>query len=103
MHYPIALKFGTLKGGIKAHPDTKFCCNTINGHEVINNFSKKSHQYVFMPTGLTANGKKLKLARRQGNYWTSNLLLFERNWAKDHDDTAKNLTVGNNYAIEIYW
>jgi len=28
-----------------------------------------------------------------------NLLLFERNWAKDHEDTAKNPTVGNNYAF----
>jgi len=41
MHYPIALKFGTLKGGIKVHPDTKFGCNTINGHEIINNYSQK--------------------------------------------------------------
>jgi len=47
--------------------------------------------------------KSIKSARRQGNYWTSNLLLFERNWAKDHKDTAKNVTVGNNYAMEIYW
>jgi len=37
-HDSIALKFGTLKGRIKAHPDTKFDCNTINGHEVINNY-----------------------------------------------------------------
>jgi len=41
MHYPIALKFGTLKGRIKAHPDTKFGCNTINVHEVINNYLQK--------------------------------------------------------------
>jgi len=37
MHYPIPLKFG---GGIKAHPDTKFDCNTINGHKVITFFHK---------------------------------------------------------------
>jgi len=37
-----------------------------------------------------------KLARRQGNYWTSNILLFERNWAKDYEDTAKIPTIGNN-------
>jgi len=41
MHYPIALKFGTLKGRIKAHPDNKFGCNTINSHEDINNYSQK--------------------------------------------------------------
>jgi len=41
MHHPIALKFGTLKGRIKAHPDTKFGCNAINGQEVINNYSQK--------------------------------------------------------------
>jgi len=34
-HYPIALKFGTLKGRIRLHPKIKFGCNTINGHEVI--------------------------------------------------------------------
>jgi len=27
--YPIALKFGTLKGRIRAHPDIKFGCNAI--------------------------------------------------------------------------
>jgi len=28
---------------------------------------------------------------------------FERDWAKDHEDAVKSPTVGNNYAIEIYW
>jgi len=32
-------------------------------------------------------------AKWQGNYWTSNRLLFERNWAKDHEDTVKNPTI----------
>jgi len=41
MHYPIPLIFGMLKGKIKAHPDTKFGCNTINGHEVISNCLQK--------------------------------------------------------------
>jgi len=36
-----------------------------------------------------------KSARRQGNYWTSNLLLFEWNWTKDYEDTVKIPTVGN--------
>jgi len=39
-HYPIALKFGTL---IRVHPDSKFGCNTINGHKVINNFFAKNN------------------------------------------------------------
>jgi len=38
MHYPIALKFSTLIG---AHPDTKFGCDTINSHEIINNYLQK--------------------------------------------------------------
>jgi len=42
MYYPIALKFGTLKDRIKAYPDTKFGCNTINGYEVINNYLQKT-------------------------------------------------------------
>jgi len=41
MHYPIPLKFGTLKGRIKANPHAKFACNTTNGHELINNYSQK--------------------------------------------------------------
>jgi len=32
MQYPIALKFGTLKVGIRVQPDTKFGCNAVNGH-----------------------------------------------------------------------
>jgi len=41
MHYPIALKFGTLKVGITVHPNTKFGCNTVNGYKVINDYSLK--------------------------------------------------------------
>jgi len=59
------LKFDTLKGWVRVHPDTELGCNTIKGHEVIN---EKLHQYVVTPTGLTANGKELKIGRRQGNY-----------------------------------
>jgi len=40
-HYLIVLKFGTLKARIKVHPDTKFHCNTINSHKVINYYSQK--------------------------------------------------------------
>jgi len=66
MHYPIRLKFGTLKGRIKAHHDTKFGHNIMNGHDVINNYSQKYHQYVVMPTGLAADGKKVKFGKETG-------------------------------------
>jgi len=42
MHYPIALKFGTLEGGIKTHADTKFDCNNINGDKVKQLFAKNN-------------------------------------------------------------
>jgi len=42
-HYPIALKFGTLKGEIRAHPDTKY----INGLKVINNYLRKNNTNLF--------------------------------------------------------
>jgi len=60
------LKFGTMKGMIRAHPDTEFGSNTINGHKVINNHLQKKitptccHAYRVK----TANGKKLKSASR---------------------------------------
>ena len=43
------------------------------------------------------------LSRLQGKprMETSNLLWFERNRAKNQEDTAKKSTVCNNYAIEI--
>jgi len=43
MHYPIALKLGTLKGTIKVHPDTKFGFNTINGHKIIKQLFTKNN------------------------------------------------------------
>jgi len=41
--YPIALKFGTLEGRIRVHPDTKFGYKTINGHKVINGYLQKNN------------------------------------------------------------
>jgi len=101
-HYPITLKFGTLKGRIRVHPDTKFDCNTINGHKALNNYLQKNNTLSRLQ-GKPLMARSWKSARRQGNYWTLNLSLFERNWAKDHENTAKNPTVGNNYMIKIYW
>jgi len=40
-HYSIALKFGILKGWIRAHPDTKCGCININGHKDINDYLRK--------------------------------------------------------------
>ena len=39
--YPIALKFGTQKGDIKAHLGTNFGWNTINRQRVMSDYSRK--------------------------------------------------------------
>ena len=39
--YPIALKFGTQKGGIKAHLGTNFGWNTINRQRVMSDYARK--------------------------------------------------------------
>ena len=39
--HPIALKFGTQKGDIKAHIDTNFGWNTINRQTVMSDYSRK--------------------------------------------------------------
>ena len=39
--YPIALKFGTEKGGIKAHLGINFGWNTIKRRRVMSNYSRK--------------------------------------------------------------
>ena len=39
--HPIALKFGTQKGGIKVHLGTNFGYNTINRQGVISDYSRK--------------------------------------------------------------
>ena len=39
--YPIALKFGTQKGDIKAHLGTNFGWNTINRERVMSDYSRK--------------------------------------------------------------
>ena len=41
MPYPIALKYGTQKGGIKAHIGTNFGWNTMNRQRVIIDYSRK--------------------------------------------------------------
>ena len=39
--YPISLKFGTQKGGMKAHLGTNFGWNTINRQRVMSDYSRK--------------------------------------------------------------
>ena len=41
MRYPIALKFGTQKGGIKAHLGTNIGWNTINRQRVMSDYARK--------------------------------------------------------------
>jgi len=37
----VELKLGTQKSSTREHHDTKFGCNTINGHKLINDYSRK--------------------------------------------------------------
>jgi len=39
--YSIVLKFGTQQYSVRAHLGTKFSCNNINGHKIMNNYSQK--------------------------------------------------------------
>jgi len=65
-----------------AHPDTKFGCNTINGHKFINNYSQK-----IIPICCRLQDKSLMV----GSWKLAGIEpQFERNWAKDHKDTTKN-------------
>jgi len=65
----------------------------------MNDYSRKEHKYAVMSTGLTTNGKELKIVKETGK--VLNLKPFVI-WAKDYEDTEKIPTVGSNYAIEIY-
>jgi len=62
----IALKFGTLKGGIRAHPDTKFGCNTINGHKVISNYLQKVTPTCCHTNRLMHDKEQLKIGKETG-------------------------------------
>jgi len=59
MHYLISLKFGTLKVGIRMHPDTKFGKWSLSYKRL---FAKNNTK----PTAFTANGKKLKIGKETG-------------------------------------
>jgi len=68
MHYPIALKFGTLIGGIKAHPDTKCGCDTINGHEQL--FAKKI-------TPICCHAYRVNRLRKEAEIWQGERVTIE--------------------------
>jgi len=91
------------KGRIRAHIDTKFWLQYHKWTQCYKWLFTKNNTNVFSCIqAKPLMGRSWKSPRRQSNYWTSNLLLFERNWAIDHEDAAKNWTVGNNHTIEIY-
>ena len=99
MCYLIVLKFGTQKGGVRVHIGTNFSENAINICKVICDYS------CIKNTNMLSNlqdkprmAKSWKLVQQYFNYWVSNLLWFEKNRAKDHNNTAKKPTVCNNYA-----
>jgi len=101
--YLIVLKFGTQQESVSVHRAIKFGCNTINGHKVIKNYSRKitpicCHAYRI-------NGLWKEAENRQGDRVTIEPQTFcylKEIELKDHEDTAKNPTAGNNYVIEIY-
>jgi len=45
--YPIALKFGTQQDDVNVHRGIKFGYNTVNGHKVISNYSRKNNTNMF--------------------------------------------------------
>ena len=100
--HPVALKFGTQKGDIKAHLGTNFGWNTINRQRVMSDYSRKI-------TPICCHAYRVNRAWEEAeNRWANRLtiepqtfLWFERNRAKKQEDTTKKPTVCNNYAIEI--
>ena len=102
MRYPIALKFGTQKGGIKAHLGTNFGWNTINRQRVMSDYARKI-------TPICCHAYRVNRVWEEAeNRWVNRLtiepqtfLWFERNRAKKQEDTTTKPIVCNNYAIEI--
>ena len=47
----MTLKFGTDKEHIKANVHTKFCTNSINVQDVMNDYSRKKIKTSVTPTG----------------------------------------------------
>jgi len=92
--YLIALKFGAQKGSILTHHNTKLGCNSINSHEVINDYSQKIAPICYHIHAYKVNKKW------QGDRLTIEPQTFcwlKRKRAKNHEGTAKNPAVGKNY------
>jgi len=93
--YPIALKFGTQKGGIMAHLGTKFGYNTINIHKVI-------RDYLHKITPICCHAHRVNHEWQEVENWYRGRLTiepqtfcawFEKNRAKSHEEKAKKPTV----------
>jgi len=89
--YPIALKFGTLKGSTSWYPIWLQYHKWLQSYKQL--FAKNNTNMLSCLQDKLLMARSWKSARRQGNYWTSNLLLFERNWTKDHEDTQQWVTI----------
>ena len=87
--YPIALKFGTQKGGGRAHLCTTFDLITINTRRVICDYSRKITLICCA-------------AHRVNQKWQKvSLLWLERNQGKDHKDTVKKQQVKNSAKLIV--
>ena len=70
MQYPIALRFGTQKGSIKAHLCTNCGWNTINRPRVISAYSRKI-------TPICINAYRVNRLREEAENWWVNRLTIE--------------------------
>ena len=68
--YPIALKFGTQKGGTKAHLGTNVGRNTINRQRVMSNYSRKI-------TPICCHAYRVNRVRDEAENWWVNRLTIE--------------------------
>ena len=67
--YPISLKFGTQKGGIKTYLHTTFGWNTINRQRVINDYSEKI-------TPICCHAYRVNLLREEAeNQWVNRVTI----------------------------
>ena len=100
--YPIALKFGTQKGDIKAHLGTNFGWNTINRQRVMSDYSRKL-------TPICCHAYRVNRVWEEAeNRWVNRLIIEPQTFCglkeielKNRKIQRKKPTVCNNYAIEI--
>jgi len=96
MGYPIPLKFGTQKGGVRLHLGTKFGLNMINTREVICYYSLKI-------TSICYHAHRVNQAWQEAeNWYRSRIFIEPQTFCNLKEGTAKKPTACNIYAIENY-